>query len=204
MITVDQLGAVCSAAEAAVWLDALNAAMDRFEINTVARQSAFLAQCAHESGGFTAVVENLNYGQKGLMATWPKRFDADTAAAYARQPEKIANRVYANRMGNGDEASGDGWRYRGRGLIQCTGRDVYTRCGAALGLPLVDQPELLEQPGPAALSAAWYWSVNGLNALADAGNFELITRRINGGLLGEDDRVARYDAESSALLENDA
>jgi putative chitinase len=180
-------------------------AFPRFSLTTSTRQSAFLAQTAHESAGFTRLTENLNYSATGLAATWPARFrGADgqpnaLARGLHRQPEAIANVVYANRMGNGPEASGDGWRYRGRGLLQITGRAQYQRCGAALGLPLVEQPDLLAQPGPAVLSAAWFWQVNGLNELADAGDFEAITRRINGGLNGLAERRALWAKFREAL-----
>ncbi|OEC45004.1 glycoside hydrolase family 19 [Pseudomonas sp. 1D4] len=177
----------------------------RFSLTTPNRQSAFLAQAAHESSGFTRLTENLNYSATGLAATWPGRFrGADgqpnaLARALHRRPEAIANVVYANRMGNGPEASGDGWRYRGRGLLQITGRAQYQRCGAALGLPLVEQPDLLAQPEPAVLSAAWFWQVNGLNELADARDFEAITRRINGGLNGLAERRALWAKFREAL-----
>lgn len=177
----------------------------RFSLTTPTRQSAFFAQTAHESAGFTRLTENLNYSATGLATTWPGRFrGADgqpnaLARALHRRPEAIANVVYANRMGNGPEASGDGWRYRGRGLLQITGRAQYQRCGAALGLPLVEQPDLLAQPEPAVLSAAWFWQVNGLNELADAGDFEAITRRINGGLNGLAERRALWAKFLEAL-----
>lgn len=180
-------------------------AVIRFSLTTPTRQSAFLAQAVHESAGFTRLAENLNYSATGLAATWAGRFrGADgqpnaLARALHRRPEAIANVVYANRMGNGSEASGDGWRYRGRGLLQITGRAQYQRCGAALGLPLVEQPDLLAQPEPAVLSAAWFWQVNGLNELADAGDFEAITRRINGGLNGLAERRALWAKFREAL-----
>ena len=131
------------------------------------------------------------------MATWPARFDAALAERYARQPERIAAVVYNARMGN--TAPGDGWRYRGRGLIQVTGKANYQNAGAALGLDLVGHPELLEQPERAALSAAWFWSASGLNELADAGLFEMITRKINGGLNGQAERVALRDRAAKVL-----
>ncbi|WP_396654127.1 glycoside hydrolase family 19 protein [Metapseudomonas otitidis] len=188
-----------------ILVEGLNAIFLRFSLTTPTRQSAFLAQAAHESAGFTRLTENLNYSATGLAATWPGRFrGADEqpnalARALHRRPEAIANVVYANRMGNGSEASGDGWRYRGRGLLQITGRAQYQRCGAALGLPLVEQPDLLAQPEPAVLSAAWFWQVNGLNELADAGDFEAITRRINGGLNGLAERRALWAKFREAL-----
>ncbi len=169
-------------------------------IDTGLRQAAFLAQLAHESGQLRALVENLNYSAEALLRVFPRHFDAGQAATYARQPQRIAARAYANRMGNGDETSGDGWRYRGRGLIQITGHDNYAACGTAIGLDLIAQPELLEQPGPAARSAAWFWHNHDLNRLADARDIEAITRRINGGLTGLEDRKAHY-AHACAALE---
>src|SRR5262245_36192792 len=134
------------------WISALNAAMQRFEINTPARAAAFLAQTAHESGEFRRLVENLSYSAAGLCKTWPKRFlTLDVAKPYERQPELLANYVYAKRLGNGDVASGDGWRFRGRGLIQLTGRGNYRSCGTAIVLPLEIEPERLETPETAAL-----------------------------------------------------
>ncbi|WP_285961143.1 glycoside hydrolase family 19 protein [Pseudomonas tohonis] len=191
--------------EAGVFISALTPALSRFSITTPARQSTFLAQCAHESAGFSRLAENLNYSAAGLAATWPGRFRGGDgqpnalARAYQRRPVVIANHVYANRMGNGSEESGDGWRYRGRGLLQITGRGMYQRCGEALGLPLLEQPDLLLQPEPAVLSAAWFWQSNGLNALADAGDLEGITRRINGGLNGLAERKALWLKAREAL-----
>src|SRR5690606_34485985 len=170
-------------------------AMTRYGITTKVRQAAFLAQVGHESQGLTRMQENLNYSAAALQRTWPSRFTRDTAGAYARKPKAIANKVYANRMGNGGESSGEGWKYRGRGLIQLTGKTNYSRAADALGLPLVDHPELLEDFEHAALSAAWWWSDRGLNELADRGEFEKITRKINGGLTGYDDRVALRSEE---------
>ena len=166
-------------------LDALDAAMRRFEIDTPSRMAAFTAQLAHESGQLQRWTENLNYRWERLRQVFPKYFASDSEArAFDRKPERIANRVYGNRMGNGPEASGDGWRYRGRGPIQLTGRDNYRACGSAIGVDLVEDPDLLATPGPGCLAAAWFWARNGLNALADAGDFVTITRRINGGLNG--------------------
>ncbi|MBG8559713.1 glycoside hydrolase family 19 protein [Pseudomonas qingdaonensis] len=151
------------------------------------------------TGHLRSLVENLNYSADALARTWPTRFTALSSAAYARQPEKIANKVYADRMANGPESSGDGWRYRGRGLIQLTGRSNYRAAADELGLPLVDKPKLLEQPEFACQSAAWWWSQNRLNELADAGKFEAITRKINGGLNGQADRVALYERALKVL-----
>ncbi|MFL7901587.1 glycoside hydrolase family 19 protein [Azospirillum argentinense] len=179
---------------------AMSARLSAAGINTPQRVAAFLSQVGHESGGLRVWVENLSYSADGLRKTWPQRFrDAATANAYARQPEKIANRVYADRMGNGPEASGDGWRHIGRGLIQLTGRDNYQRCASWAGKPLEAMPAWLETPDGAVASAVWFWSVNGLNRLADAGDLEAITRRINGGLNGQEDRAFRYAFASEAL-----
>lgn len=184
---------------AGVFVPVLNAAMGKFGIVTPARIAAFIAQVGHESGHLLRTVENLNYGAQALVATWPSRFTAALAAQVARQPEKIANIAYASRMGNGPAATGDGWKYRGRGLIQITGRGNYQECGDALGLDLIGNPDLLLTPANAALSAAWYWSINGLNTLADAGNFTGITQRINGGQNGAADRQALYATAQQVL-----
>ncbi|MFE1814009.1 glycoside hydrolase family 19 protein [Metapseudomonas otitidis] len=194
---------------AGVFVSAINRAAARYDITSRVRLAAFLAQAGHESAELTRLVENLNYGAAGLANTWPARFALDPAArprqpnglaqSLERQPEAIANAVYGNRMGNGPAASGDGWRYRGRGLFQITGRAQYQRCGRALGLPLVEQPELLERPEHAALSAAWFWEDNGLNALADAGDFEAVTRRINGGLTGLAERSILWGRARAVL-----
>jgi putative chitinase len=177
---------------AGIFLPALNEAMARYKIDTRLRAAAFLAQVGHESSHLTRLVENLNYSAEGLIRTWPKRFNLELATRVARKPEQIANIVYASRMGNGPAVTGDGWKYRGRGLVQVTGWVNYQACGSALGLDLLTKPELLEQPVYAAPSAAWYWSSNGLNELADAGRFEDITRRVNGGLTGQADRLDIY------------
>lgn len=183
---------------AGIFLPALNRAALRWKIDSRVRMAAFLAQVGHESGQLRSLVENLNYSAEALVRTWPSRFTAQTAGAYARQPEKIANRVYAGRMGNGPESSGDGWRYRGRGLIQLTGRDNHRAAGLALGLPLVDQPELLEQAEHAAQSAAWWWAKHGMNELADAGRIQDIGSVINTGQPG---RVPHGAAERKALYD---
>jgi putative chitinase len=190
---------------AGVFVDAVNAAMARYTINTPARAAAFLAQTGHESAQFTKLAEDLNYGAQGLAINWKSRFSIDPSATppqpnplamkIARQPEAIANAAYGDRMGN--TLPGDGWRYRGRGLIQLTGKDNYRLCGAAIGLPLVDEPDLLLEPGPAAMAAGWYWDSNKLNALADAGNNADIGSIVNTGKAGRipagaDDRKAIY------------
>ncbi|MCF2859231.1 glycoside hydrolase family 19 protein [Pseudoalteromonas sp. SMS1] len=174
------------------YLTALNEVLPQFEINTPLRVAHFLAQIAHESGYFRCSSENLNYSQKALRAVFGKYFPDDASAeAYARQPEKIANRVYADRMGNGDEASGDGWKYRGRGLIQLTGKDNYVRCGKALGLDLISDPEVVSADAKVAIqSACHYWQSCDLNGWADKDELVTITKRINGGTHGLDDRAA--------------
>jgi len=170
---------------------ALDAAMQRFDIASPARSAAFLAQLAHESGQLQHWTENLNYGWQGLLKTFPKYFKSEAEARqFERKPERIANRVYADRMDNGNEASGDGWRYRGRGPIQLTGKDNYRTCGVGIGVDLVNEPERLETPEVGCLAAAWFWASKGLNALADAGDFVTITRRINGALKGLEERTA--------------
>lgn len=190
---------------AGVFVSALNQAMARFRIDSPVRAAAFLAQVGHESGQLTQLKENLNYGAQGLANTWPARFrGADgrpnaKALQLARNPEAIANSVYAGRLGNGAEETGDGWRYRGRGLIQTTGRANYRATGQALGADLEQVPQLLEQPVYAALSAAWFWQEHGLNELADAGQFQAITKRINGGLHGLAERVALWEVAKRVL-----
>lgn len=170
----------------------LNDAFTRFEINTPLRQQHFLAQVLHESGNLKFLKENLNYSAAGLLTTFKKYFPTeDLAKQYERQPDKIANHVYANRMGNGTEASGDGAKFKGRGYIQLTGKDNYHGLTEATQVDFVNHPELLETYEYAALSAGWYWSKTGLNALADKDDIVSITKRINGGTLGLDDRRAK-------------
>jgi putative chitinase len=208
IITGAQLTAFLPAIQdPARWASALNAALDRFEINTPARVAAFLAQTAHESAEFRRLVENLNYSAAGLCKTWPNRFASlDFAKTYERNPEVLANYVYAKRLGNGDVASGDGWRFRGRGLIQLTGRGNYRSCGTAIALPLETEPEQLETPEAAALGAAQFWQSRGLNHLADDQNddnddedFVAITKIINGGTAGLTSRRAYWMRARAAL-----
>jgi putative chitinase len=168
----------------------------KFQINTPLRLAHFLAQCGHESGGFRATQENLNYSAKGLNGIFKKYFPTEaSAAAYARNPQKIANKVYANRMSNGDEASGDGFKFRGRGYIQLTGRANYTLFGKAIGEDVTGNPDVVSGKY-ALLSAAWFWSNNGLNKLADGGSTDAvvttITRRVNGGTIGLADRIKHF------------
>ena len=176
----------------AKWLEPLNKTFEKYEINTPLRQAAFIGQCGHESNSFRTLEENLNYSAKGLMTTWPSRFsDIDTAERYKHQPEKIANKVYGGRADLGNKEDGDGWRFHGRGLIQLTGRTNYTVCGLALGKPFAEHPELVLDPEHAALSAGWFWNKRGLNSVADNESWELLTKRINGGLNGLQDRIDR-------------
>ena len=187
-----------------IWVEAMNKILPKYDIVTPRRLAAFLAQTAHESAGFTAVRENLNYSAQGLMKTWPSRFNATIAATYARQPEKIANKVYANRMGNGDEASGDGWRYRGRGLIQTTGKANYTKLAQYIKKTLQETIEYCETVEGAVESACFYWVSNNLNAIADTGDMAALTRRINGGVIGLADRLDKYKKTLEALEKSNA
>ena len=175
---------------AGVFVPVLNTAMSRYQIVGAKRIAAFIAQVGHESGHLTRLVEDLNYSADALRKTWPSRFNAELASTAARKPEQIANIAYGNRMGNTEQ--GDGWNYRGRGLIQITGKNNYRACGEALGLDLIAQPELLEKPQHACMSATWFWATNGLSTLADVGKFDAITQRINGGQNGATDRQALY------------
>lgn len=175
----------------AMFLEGLNETFEHFEINTPARKAMFIAQTAHESGNFNAVEENLNYQAKALMAFWPKKF-AGVADEYARKPEKIANRAYCDRMGNGPEASGEGFKYRGRGLIQLTGKDNYRACGKALGLDLLTDPDQVAKNPVAVLSAGWFWDTRKLNQWADKEDVTTVTKKINGGTIGLADRTAHF------------
>jgi putative chitinase len=172
------------------WLPALNETFTRFNIATVRQQAAFIGQCGHECGHFKVLEENLNYKAATLMRLWPKRFPTlEIANQYAGNPKRIANMVYASRMGNRDEASGDGWRFRGRGCIQLTGHSNYYHAGKALGVDFVANPDLVATPKYAALTAGWFWDTHGCNALAEAGNDVGLTKKINGGTIGLQDRI---------------
>lgn len=179
----------------------LNDAMAEFGIDTPARKAMFLAQCAHESAMFSRVTENLNYRAETLLKVFPKYYKTlNEAVAHARKPELIANRVYSSRMGNGDAASGDGYRYRGRGFIQLTGKNNYTECSKGLNVDLIKSPEYLETAVGASRSAAWFWSHNGLNKFADAGDIVGATKRINGGTIGLSERTELYKLAKSVLI----
>ena len=178
-------------------VDPFNETFQRFGILTPAQQASWIGQCGHECGNFRILEENLNYSAKGLMGIFKKYFlkadkktlDEAKANAYARQPQKIANLVYANRMGNGDEASGDGWRFRGSGFLQLTGHSNFYHAGQALGVDFVMQPELVRTPMYAAQTAGWFWQTHKLNQYADSGDFVTMTKRINGGTIGLEDRI---------------
>jgi putative chitinase len=169
-------------------VDALNQTFEKYEINTQLRICHFLAQVIHESGSFKAVSENLNYSADGLMKIFPKYFTSQTVNNYARKPEMIANHVYCNRMGNGDEKSGEGFKFRGRGFMQITGKSNYLRLKESLQIDIINKPELLEQLPYCMLSAGWYWSSRLLNSYADKDNILAITKAINGGTIGLNDR----------------
>jgi len=184
-------------------LYALDETVKKFELNTPLRLAHFLAQCGHESAGFKATRENLSYSSEGLMKIFPKYFPSiDFATQFAKQPEKIANKVYANRMGNGDEASGEGFKFRGRGYIQLTGKNNYTAFGNAIGVDLVANPDLVASKY-ALLSAAWFFHKNGLHKIADEGDTDIVvtrvTKRVNGGTIGLADRIKHFKEYYSHL-----
>jgi len=182
------------------WVDPLNATFAKFEIDNPTRQAAFIGQCSHECGNFRVLEENLNYRAATLMKLWPRRFPTlEVANQYAGNPKKIANMVYANRMGNRDESSGDGYRFRGRGCIQTTGHANYYHAGQALGVDFVMNPDLVATPMYAAMTAGFFWSTHKLNGMADSHNYVGMTKAINGGTIGLDDRVAHMTTALSVL-----
>ena len=194
ILSLDQLKQMVKNPHIEHWYEAIDQLLPEYDINTPGRVAAFIAQCAHESGSFVFVKENLNYRAASLRKTFGKYFTDDaTAAAYANKPEKIANRVYANRMGNGDEASGDGYRFCGRGLIQLTGRDNYTFFAGSLYIPVEEASEYLATFEGATQSACWFWEINNLNRFADAGDIKGLTKAINGGYIGLEDRIRHYE-----------
>jgi putative chitinase len=177
--------------------------LPKYDIDTVDRVAAFLAQCGHESLDFTVLRENLNYSARGLRITFKKYFKDDmTALKYERKPEMIANRVYANRMGNGNEASGDGWKFRGRGAIQLTGKENYSNFAKSINMSIDETIKHLETLEGALESACWFWKKNGLNEIADRKDIVLMTRRINGGNIGLEDRRKHYE-HNLKVLNND-
>lgn len=187
------------------WVNAMNEVFPQYGITNAKRIAAFIAQCGHESIGWTAFSENLNYSAKSLNAVFPKYFKnaGRNADEYARQPEKIANIVYANRMDNGDSASGDGWRYRGRGPIQLTGKVNYKSFGKAMGVDVVSNPDLVSTDKKIALmSAIWFWNSRNLNDLADNGDIKTMTKKINGGYIGLEDRIKHYNEAIKCLGED--
>jgi putative chitinase len=172
------------------WVDALNETFARFDISSPIRQASFIGQCGHECGSFKVLEENLNYRAETLMKLWKSRFPTiEIANEYARNPKKIANKVYSSRMGNRDEASGDGYRFRGRGCIQLTGHANYFHAGKACGEDFVMNPDLVATPKYAAMTAGWFWNTHKLNQYADNRDFLMMTKKINGGTIGLDDRI---------------
>lgn len=197
MVSVEQLQRLHIGAE---WVDALNSTFAKFNINSPRQQAAFIGQCGHECGHFKVLQENLNYRAATLMKLWPKRFPTqEIADQYAGNPKKIANMVYANRMGNRDEASGDGYRFRGRGCIQLTGHANYFHAGKALGIDFVLQPDLVATPAYAALTAGWFWSTHDCNNLAENSNWTGLTKKINGGAIGLQARIAHTEQALQVL-----
>lgn len=197
MITLPLLQSMCPKTKQTVletYVEPLNTVAQYYEMfENPKRVAGFLAQLAHESGGFNHIIENLNYSAKGLMTTFRKYFPTEELAKqYERKPQMIANRVYANRMKNGNESSGDGWKFRGRGLIQLTGRDNYTRFAEALDMDIDSTIAYLETPNGAVASAGWFWDNNKLNQFCDRDDFITLTKRINGGTIGLSDRQHHY------------
>jgi putative chitinase len=180
------------------WLEPLIETFEKYDISTPQRQACFIGQCAHESGNFKTLQENLNYSAEGLMKTWPSRFPTkEMADQYARQPAKIAGKVYNGRLGNTSEEEAS--NFLGRGLIQLTGKENYENCGNALGIDLIGNPTFLTEPKYAAMSAGWFWNKKNLNSLADSSDIETMTKRINGGLIGLDDRKTKIAKALSVL-----
>ena len=197
MVNAEQLKQLHIGAE---WVDALNETFARFNLTTNNQKAMFIGQCSHECGNFRTLEENLNYRAETLMKLWPKRFPSlEFAKQYEKNPKKIANSVYASRMGNRDEASGDGYRFRGRGALQCTGHSTYFHAGKALGVDFVMQPDLVATPKYAALTAGWFWDTHKLNPPADALDYTKVTKIINGGTIGLDDRI-KHTQHALAVL----
>ena len=194
ILTKDQLKQMVKNPYIDHWYEVLEQLLDDYDINTPLRVAHFVAQCAHESGNFVFIKENLNYKAASLQKIFSKYFPtAELAQQYAGRPEMIANRIYANRMGNGDEASGEGWRYHGRGLIQLTGKDNYTFFAGSLDISVEDAAAYMETFEGAAQSACWFWEQNNLNRFADANDVKGLTKAINGGYIGLDDRISHTE-----------
>jgi len=185
--------------------DAFNETFERFGILTPLQQASWIGQCGHECGNFRIMEENLNYRAATLLKLFPKTpkrawgFTPEEAAAYEKQPRKIANRIYSNRMGNRDEASGDGWRFRGSGFLQLTGHSNFYHAGQALGVDFVMEPELVRTPKYAAQTAGWFWQTHKLNQTADGRDFVAMTKKINGGTIGLDDRIKHINQALAVL-----
>lgn len=186
--------------QADVFARPLGDAMEHYNIVGPVRQAAFLSQIGVESGQLQRMTENLSYSAKRLMEVWPARFPfLASTDGYVNNPQALANKVYASRMGNGNEASGDGWKYRGRGILQLTGKSNYDKCGQALRFDLISHPELVASPRLAAESAAWFWSINGINIIADEGDMTAVTKKVNGGHHGLAQRIAMYELARKVL-----
>ena len=198
MVNAEQLQKLHIGAD---WVDALNETFSRFNITTNNQKAMFIGQCSHECGNFRLLEENLNYKAATLMKLWPKRFPTlEKANEYAGNPKKIANSVYSSRMGNRDENSGDGYRFRGRGCIQLTGHANYFHAGQALGVDFVVNPDLVATPKFASLTAGWFWSTHNCNAPADALDYTKVTKIINGGTIGLDDRIKHTQMALAVLV----
>ena len=197
MVNADQLQRLGIGIE---WVPALNDTFAKFQIATVRQQASFIGQCSHECGNFKILEENLNYRAATLMKLWPKRFPTqEIANSYEKNPKKIANMVYSSRMGNRDEASGDGYRFRGRGCIQLTGHSNYFHAGQACGVDFVMNPDLVGTPQYAAMTAGWFWSTHNCNSLAENQDWIALTKKINGGIIGLDDRIKQTERAVAVL-----
>ena len=194
ILSLEQLKQMIKNPHVEHWHEALDQLLDDYEINTPLRVAHFIGQCAHESGNFVSIKENLNYKAASLQKIFGKYFPTpELASQYANKPERIANRIYANRMGNGPETSGDGYRYCGRGLIQLTGKDNYTFFAGSLNIPVEEASDYLATFEGAAQSACWFWEQNNLNRFADANDVKGLTRAINGGYIGLEDRISHTE-----------
>ena len=187
MLSPEKLHALGIGAE---WSEPLTTTFTSFGIDDVRKQAAFIGQCSHECNHFKVLEENLNYRAETLQKLFGHKFKSGEIQVYAHHPEKIANRIYGNRMGNREESSGDGWRFHGRGCIQLTGHDNYWHFGQAINKDMVKEPQLVATPMYAALSAGWFWKTHGCNELAESQNWEGLTKRINGGIFGLQERIA--------------